>query len=315
MRSSIYGNLSSLLHCKPWRVSRPAFLLQQSAEGGKYTHSAAERSETTAARQPEGRGRRAELIRNLHSAFACRLLEQFKSALFLLLLSPFHRAALADGAPVSTHFSYNAPNATSVGLAGEFNSWQPAAMTKGADGTWTADVPISPGEYGYKFLVDGNDWEQDPNNAARKTVDGVENSSITVTGTMAAPAPSAAAPAASAAPSITGAGAAAPASGNGALFTYSNPTAGSVFLAGQFNGWNTSATPMQKDASGTWSVRVPLSPGSYQYKLFVDGAWMLDPGNSQQADDGTGNQNSLKVVGSDSSAPAAAPSASPSTSP
>jgi 1,4-alpha-glucan branching enzyme len=238
------------------------------------------------------------------------LLELFKAAIFLLLLSPFHRAALADGAPVSTHFSYNAPNATTVGLAGEFNSWQPVAMTKGADGAWTADVPLAPGEYGYKFVVDGNDWEIDPNNASRKTVDGVENSSITVTGTMAAPA-------ASAAPSTTGTGtgATAPASGNGALFTYSNPTAGSVFLAGQFNGWNTSATPMQKDASGTWSVQVPLSPGNYQYKLFVDGAWMLDPGNSQQADDGTGNKNSVKVVGSDSSAPAAAPSASPSTSP
>jgi hypothetical protein len=72
---------------------------------------------------------------------------------------------------------------------------------------------------------------------------------------------------------------------------------------------------MQKDASGTWSARVPLSSGTYQYKLFVDSAWMLDPGNSQQADDGTGNQNSVKVVSADSSAPAPAPSVAPSAAP
>jgi hypothetical protein len=52
---------------------------------------------------------------------------------------------------------------------------------------------------------------------------------------------------------------------------------------------------------------VPLTPGNYQYKLFVDGAWMLDPANSQQADDGAGTQNSVKVVGvaGDAASPAA----------
>src|SRR6266705_274433 len=37
-----------------------------------------------------------------------------------------------------------------------------------------------PGTYGYKFLVDGRDWVFDPKNPGRKTVDGVENSSLDV---------------------------------------------------------------------------------------------------------------------------------------
>jgi len=253
---------------------------------------------------------------------SCRLLELFKAGVFVLLALFCHRLALADGPAASTHFSYGAPNASSVGLAGEFNSWKPAPMAKGADGTWTIDVPLTPGEYGYKFVVNDNDWELDPNNTARKTVNGTENSSITVpatpaaTGTAAdtgtAAASGTASPTETPAPAMTPAAAASPDAGT--LFTYSNPSANSVFVAGQFNNWDTSATPMQKDSAGLWSVRVPLVSGSYQYKLFVDGAWMLDPGNTQQADDGTGNQNSLLIVGaagaaSSPSSPAETPAA------
>ena len=54
-------------------------------------------------------------------------------------------------------------------------------MTKQSDGTWTITVSLSPGTYGYKFLVNGSDWVFDPKNPNRKTVDGVENSSIELT--------------------------------------------------------------------------------------------------------------------------------------
>jgi len=247
----------------------------------------------------------------------CRLLELFKAGIPVLIALALHAQAFADGAPANTHFAYSAPNASTVGLAGEFNSWTPAAMTKGSDGTWTLDVPLSPGEYGYKFVLNGNDWELDPNNAARKTVNGVENSSITVSGTTAAPAATGTgAPAGSPAPAPSAPPAAVAAaspsvpstSATGTLFTYSNSSANAVFVAGQFNNWDTSATPMQKDSAGLWTVRVPLVSGSYQYKLYVDGSWMLDPSNTQQADDGTGNQNSLIVVGAAATPAPAAPS-------
>ncbi|HEX4086312.1 MAG TPA: isoamylase early set domain-containing protein [Chthoniobacteraceae bacterium] len=233
-----------------------------------------------------------------------RFLELFKAAAFALLATA--GLALADAPQVSTHFSYNAPTATSVGVAGEFNNWSPAPMTKGDNGAWTLDIPLAPGTYGYKFMVNGNDWEMDPANPARKTVGGIENSAVTVTGSGAAPGTSgtnASAPAASpgsdaaaASPSPAGSPATASTGPVDTTFTYPNATAGSVNLVGVFNNWSTTATPMQKDAKGTWTATVTLAPGTYQYKYFVDGAWVLDPASDKQADDGTGNKNSVKVV-------------------
>ena len=66
---------------------------------------------------------------------------------------------------------------------------------------------------------------------------------------------------------------------DGVKFTYFNPDAKSVYLVGDFNNWNTSATPMEKNAEGLWSVVIPLSPGKYQYKFFVDGRYEQDPTN------------------------------------
>ena len=77
-------------------------------------------------------------------------------------------------------FRYKAPDAKSVELMCEFNDWKSVPMTKGADGVWTASVSLSPGTYGYKFLVNGSDWMLDPDNSAKKTVNGVENSSLEI---------------------------------------------------------------------------------------------------------------------------------------
>ncbi len=54
-----------------------------------------------------------------------------------------------------------------VSLAGAFNSWnnQSTPMTDAdGDGTWTVQIPLGPGEYEYKFVVDGDRWFQDPLN-------------------------------------------------------------------------------------------------------------------------------------------------------
>jgi 1,4-alpha-glucan branching enzyme len=55
------------------------------------------------------------------------------------------------------------------------------------------------------------------------------------------------------------------------------PEAKAVFLAGTFNGWNTTATRMAKGAGGNWSVAVDLPPGHYEYKYVVDGRWCCEP--------------------------------------
>ena len=53
---------------------------------------------------------------------------------------------------------------------------------------------------------------------------------------------------------------------------------GSVSLAGEFNGWNTSADPLKKQADGSWTLTRKLEPGRYMYKFVVDGTnWKEDP--------------------------------------
>ena len=56
------------------------------------------------------------------------------------------------------------------------------------------------------------------------------------------------------------------------------PAASEVFLAGSFNDWDPTATPMVKDAEGHWDVAVTLTPGRHEYKFVVDGEWCCEPG-------------------------------------
>ena len=65
-----------------------------------------------------------------------------------------------------TEFVCYAPKATAVHLAGTFNDWSPEAtsMVHDEGGVWKVTVPLEPGRYEYKFLVDGQwycDTEQD----------------------------------------------------------------------------------------------------------------------------------------------------------
>jgi len=55
------------------------------------------------------------------------------------------------------HFSHRAPAAKKVFLSGDFNRWRPdtMAMTKRPGGDWVVVVPLPPGRYRYRFVVDG----------------------------------------------------------------------------------------------------------------------------------------------------------------
>jgi 1,4-alpha-glucan branching enzyme len=59
-------------------------------------------------------------------------------------------------------FSLNAGEGRKVYLAGTFNDWSPKRhpMTF-KDGSYSAQVLLSPGHYEYKFIIDG-DWCVDP---------------------------------------------------------------------------------------------------------------------------------------------------------
>jgi 5'-AMP-activated protein kinase regulatory beta subunit len=62
-------------------------------------------------------------------------------------------------------FSFESSNAKEVILMGDFNNWNPKKhpMKKDNSGKWTKDVILPPGQYEYKFLVDGQ-WKEDPQN-------------------------------------------------------------------------------------------------------------------------------------------------------
>ncbi len=82
----------------------------------------------------------------------------------------------------------------------------------------------------------------------------------------------------------------------GIKFTYKNPTAEKVYIAGTFNNWNASQYLLIKDEEGIWTITLDLNPGQYQYKFIVDGVWIADPENDATIDDGYGGTNSLLEI-------------------
>jgi hypothetical protein len=72
----------------------------------------------------------------------------------------------------------------------------------------------------------------------------------------------------------------------GLEFSYVDPAAFSVSLAGSFNNWDANANPMTKDAEGTWRVVLALAAGKHEYKFVVNGGtWMADPDNPRVVGD------------------------------
>lgn len=64
----------------------------------------------------------------------------------------------------------------------------------------------------------------------------------------------------------------------GTSFSCHAPKAGAVSVAGTFNGWDPSATPLTRRADGTWAATLDLAPGRHEYKFVVDGQWCCEPG-------------------------------------
>jgi hypothetical protein len=156
-------------------------------------------------------------------------------------------------------------NADKVILSGTFNRWNEKyfKMIKTEDG-WELALQLKPGEYEYKFIVDGK-WMEDPTNQLKKKNEfNGFNSVIKIYKWVT-------------------------------FHLNSNLNAKKVILSGSFNDWNENNYKMNKTKNG-WEYKLKLFGGKYHYKFIVDDNWIVDPENPVKEYDYNGNINSVYIV-------------------
>lgn len=154
------------------------------------------------------------------------------------------------------------PNARNVYIAGDFNDWKTSQLQmKKTPSGWELPYVLGPGNYQYKFIVDGQ-WITDPANPNTvESKNGKKNSFLVI----------------------------------GANYTFTLPgfsNAKTVYLTGDFCDWAPRAVPMKKGPNG-WEAAIYLGRGKHTYKFIVDGKWILDPQNKLWEDNEYGTGNSV----------------------
>ncbi len=75
-----------------------------------------------------------------------------------------------------------------------------------------------------------------------------------------------------------------------------HPTAQEVCIAGSFNDWHPTATPMIRLEDGKWAKELALPPGRYEYRFVVDGQWVDDPAATERIPNSFGTANAVLLV-------------------
>ncbi|XAM01639.1 alpha-amylase family glycosyl hydrolase [Phycisphaeraceae bacterium D3-23] len=93
---------------------------------------------------------------------------------------------------------------------------------------------------------------------------------------------------------------------SGHTFTYApapgRPDARTVHVAGSFNEWSRTTTPMTRGDDGVWRVTVDLPDAVHHYKFVINGdTWVNDPDSDtdHEQPDGHGGVNSAVLIGFD----------------
>lgn len=84
---------------------------------------------------------------------------------------------------------------------------------------------------------------------------------------------------------------------DGMAFVVRANGASSVRLAGDFNDWNPERSLMQRVDGDTFHIKLPLSPGRYQYRYVIDGRWQNDPANEWVEHNPFGEVNNVVEIG------------------
>jgi hypothetical protein len=82
-------------------------------------------------------------------------------------------------------------------------------------------------------------------------------------------------------------------------FVFNNGRAHKVFVVGDFNRWDPTATPMTRSSDGElWSTVIPVVPGRHMYAFMVDDSlFTLDPNAPKTRDPDLGAEGSIIIVG------------------
>ncbi len=151
--------------------------------------------------------------------------------------------------------------ASTVILTGTFNDWNEDELKMKKSGTgWTISCAFPPGNYEYKFIVDGT-WMPDPLNENTTGTEPFINSIISL-------------------------------HPNHTFILLNHPDAKEVMVTGSFNSFNNPGYRMSKKEGG-WMLPLYLNPGKTIYKFIVDGQWILDPANELWEDNEFGTGNSV----------------------
>ena len=133
-------------------------------------------------------------------------------------------------------------NAKRVFLSGSFNDWSTikGKMTKTATG-WFIDIPLQPGAYMYKFIVNSN-WMTDPNNSINLGDGGGNTNSVYY-------------------------------KYNYTFKLHGFAPAQKVYVTGSFNNWRADEIPLQKKGD-TWECPVYLHEGNLCLPFYS--GWQTD---------------------------------------
>ena len=79
-------------------------------------------------------------------------------------------------------------------------------------------------------------------------------------------------------------------------FRFTDPTAMSVLLVGDFTHWQAKGIPMHKNKEGIWMATMELPPGKHTYRFIVDGEWRDDPECSLRVANPYGSEDMVRQV-------------------
>jgi 5'-AMP-activated protein kinase regulatory beta subunit len=69
-----------------------------------------------------------------------------------------------------------------------------------------------------------------------------------------------------------------------------------VILTGDFTGWSRDGIPMKSMGAGKYRANLELPPGTYQFRILVDGEWSDDLDGGHRVPNSFGSENSVLEV-------------------